>query len=604
MVGRGKQNEDQNQISLEDFGVSVTRIEYLPHLPSAKMGTAASRHIRYKDFGSLTFADYELFSKLPEHPFWGQVDHLIDFSFADELCAHLYSPKGQRPYAPSLKLKVHLVQAMENLSDREMEIRMMFDIAIKRFLAVPMSFTGFDHSTIGLDRERMGDHLFHACFHYILAQAKQHGLWGNRDDRWLVDAFHTHAHAIRMGAHRLVFHGMLNIVQHLKRANRPLFQLAGDTLKLEEWFERTPGKASPEERMAAFSLLVARAHALLSWFENGEAHKLFWQWADQKQQLRSLELQAILYKILQQNTRPTAPADPSSTPGETEKASGCETLEYEKIPRKERPKDRIVNAHDPDLRNGHKTVKLPFLGDKIQVVESDASGLILEIEPIPGNEPDGDLLSSLVESVTRHHETKPKYVVADSVYGFGKHRATLKGMELSLVAGLATKTNPTGLLGNEHFQYDAVKDQVTCPEGNTTSKRVRNNVEEGYQYKFDSQLCAICPRKLECTTNENGRTIFVSDYYDILQEAKAFNETEEGQAALRARSKIERTNNELANHHEMRRPETRGRDNLRITAKLKAMVVNVKIMVKKLGTFQEDPFVRRPRRPRGAVVCT
>jgi len=274
----------------------------------------------------------------------------------------------------------------------------MFDMAIKRFLGVPMSFTGFDHSTIGLDRERMGDHLFHACFHYILAQAKQHGLWGHCDDRWFVDAFHTHARAVRMGAHRLVFHGMLNIVQHLKRSNRPLFQLAVDRLNLTEWFKLTSGKATPEERVAAFSLLVARAYALLSWFEHGEAHQQFWQWANKKQQLRSLELQAMLYKILQQNTRPTNPDDPSPTPGQRDETSVSDTPAYEKIPRKERPRDRIVNAHDPDLRNGQKGANLPFTGDKIQVVESDASGLILEIEPIPGNEADGDRLSALIES--------------------------------------------------------------------------------------------------------------------------------------------------------------------------------------------------------------
>jgi hypothetical protein len=597
-----KRDDEQKQISLEDFGVSVARIENLPHLPPAEKGRATSRQIRYKDFGTLTFADYELFASLPEHPFWGQVDRLIDFSFADELCAHLYSPKGQRPYAPSLKLKVHLVQVVENLSDRQMEMRMTFDIGIKRFLGVPMSFTGFDHSTIGLDRERMGD-LFHACFHYILAQAKQHGLWGDRDDYWLVDAFHTHARAIRMGAHRLVFHGMLNIVQHLKRTNRPLFQLAVDMLKVDEWFERTPAKASPEERMAAFSLLVARAYTLLSWFKNGEGHKNFLQWEDKKQQQRSLELQETLRRILQENTRPTDPTDPSPTTDKTQKESGSQNLQYEKIPRKERPKNRILNAHDPDLRNGHKSNKLPFFGDKIQVVTSNASGLILEIEPIPGNEPDGDRLSSLVESIARHHETKPKYVVADTVYGFGKHRAQLKKMKFQLVAPLKNIQNPTGLLGNEHFQYDAVREQVTCPEGHTTSKRVRNNVEEGYQYKFDSQVCAICPRKQECTNNEKGRTIFVSDYYDIFQEGKAFNETEEGQAVLRARSKIERTNNELANHHEMRRPWTRGRHKLRQIAKLKAMGVNVKIIVKTLGTFREDPFVRRPRRQRGVATC-
>ncbi|MFC3886478.1 hypothetical protein ACFOU2_24485 [Bacillus songklensis] len=67
-------------------------------------------HIQFKTFGQLALADYEIFSSIPSHPFWSQVDQVIDFSFADELCAPLYSTQGQRPYAPSLKLKVHFVQ--------------------------------------------------------------------------------------------------------------------------------------------------------------------------------------------------------------------------------------------------------------------------------------------------------------------------------------------------------------------------------------------------------------------------------------------------------------------------------------------------------------
>lgn len=598
MVKDKENEEDLNQLSLENLGVLVP-VEELPDLPSAKKGTAVSSKINYKNFGHLTLADYEIFAQLPSHPFWSQVEKWIDFSFADELCAHLYSPNGQRPYAPSLKLKIHLVQVMENLSDREMEIRLMFDMAIKRFIGVPMSFTGFDHSTIGLDRERMGAHLFHACFHYILAQAKQHGLWGKDGDRWLADAFHTHARAIRMGAQRLVFHGMLNIVQHLKRSHRPLFDLAVEKLKLTDWFERLPLGASPEEHAAAFSLLVTRAYTLLSWFESREAQPLFWQWNNQKGQLRSLELQAVLYEILQQNTQPTKPSDPSPS-GDGKKS---DQASYEKTPRKERPQDRIVNAHDPDVRTGFKTASKPFTGDKIQVVESDKSGFILEIEPIPGNEQDGDLLPKLVETIMKHHGTKPEELVADSVYGYAKYRIQIQELKLSMVSPFAKPVNPSGLLGSEHFSYDSENKQVTCPEGHTTSYHVRNNKENGSQFKFEQQTCAECPLRLKCTKNKNGRTFFVSDYYDMLQEAKLYNETEDGKVALAARYKIERTNNELANHHELRRPHGRGRNKLRITVKLKGIAINVKKMVKALGSWKEDPFVRQPRRQKAFDVC-
>lgn len=587
------QNEDQPQISLGDFGISVPEIESLPMLPSATKGTAASLKIRYKDFGALTLADFEVFSRLPEHPLWSQVDRLVDFSFANELCAHLYSPIGQRPYAPALKLKLHLVQAMENLSDREIEVRLMFDIAIKRFVGVPLSFTGFDHSTMGLNRDRMGDQLFHACFHYVLAQAKARGLWGTKDDCWLVDSFHTEAFATRGSVRRLVQQGILRILQHLKRTNTSLFHSLMDTLSCQGWFERTAHDATPEEHLSAFSLLVARAYSLLSWFEHGSAHTLFWQWENKKQQLHSLELQALLCLILEQNTRQTNTGDSSSG-----------TTSYEKIPKKQRPSDRIVNAYDPELRNGYKSSKLAFTGDKIQVAESNASGFILEIEPIPGNEHDGERLKALVTSVIEHHEVTPKLVSADSAYGYGHYRARLIDAGFELIAPIIPVINPAGLLHKDEFTYDEKRNLITCPQGKTTARIARNNKEEGYQYFFKTTDCAACPIQVQCTTNKKGRAIFISDHHKLVEAAKIRNETEEGQTARRVRSKIERTNNELANHHELRRPHVRGRNKLRIMAKLKAMVINIKLIVKKLGHYHEDPFVRQKLRPRGIAACT
>lgn len=61
-----------------------------------------------------------------------------------------------------------------------MEEKIIGDLFIKRFLDVPVSFVGFDHSTHGLDRDRVGSNLFDACHHYILAQARKQGLWGGR----------------------------------------------------------------------------------------------------------------------------------------------------------------------------------------------------------------------------------------------------------------------------------------------------------------------------------------------------------------------------------------------------------------------------------------
>ncbi|WP_113928641.1 transposase [Bacillus sp. P14.5] len=529
-------------------------------------------HVQYKSFGQLTLSDYEVFSSVPSHPFWSRVEKVIDFSFADKLCAPLYSSKGQRPYAPSLKLKVHLVQRYHNYSDREMEEAILYHLHLKSFLGVPVAFNGFDHSTLGMDRGRMGSDLFDACLHHILSQALAKGLWGKEEDRWLIDSFHTFANIAKVGAYRLIQQGMLQLIQHIKRSHLKLYAQLLQDCPLTNFEKRLSDKAPEEDRLVIFSRLVVEAYSLLHWLESDRAKPLFWTWEKDRQQLKCLELQAVLYQILQENTKPANPEGTDEEP-----------LLYQELSKKEKPQNRIRSAYDPEIRSGHKTKSMKFTGDKIQILESREYGLVLDAEPIPGNEWDGDRLVPMVENIINRHKAAPAQVIGDTAYGTGENRKKITDMKILLCAPVQRSSNPTGLLENKCFIYDAESDTVTCPQGNWTSKKVRNNKSQGHQFKFDGDLCKNCPMFEKCTTNEKGRTIFISDYHDIMEQGKSYNMTEAGKRALRDRYDVERTNHEAANHHGLRKPRTRGRESLRIASKLTAMLINLKIMVKELA---------------------
>jgi hypothetical protein len=535
--------------------------------------------VEYKKFEQPSFGDFEVYSVLPEHPIWSKVDELIDFSFADQICASLYSSRGQRPYAPSLKLKLHIVQRYYNLSDREMEERVIGDLFIKRFLGLPVKFTGFDHSTIGLDRDRVGSDLFNACHHFILAQAKQKGLWGDNKDVWLVDSFHTNGHIAFVSCFRLIKQGILRLLNHLKRANRQFYELVQSDLDLRPLTSKLPSEPTIEEIEMSFSQLVVLAFGLLHWFESETISPIFWSWEDKKRQLASLENQAVLYQILTENIHPEKTDDPQKP--------------YKKLDRKKRPDNRIVSAVDIDVRNGQKSKKIKFLGDKIQVVTSYPSGLVLNAEPIPGNEADGVRMLGLIDEVIQHHEVKPQFLVADSAYGYARYRRILKG-DISFVSPLQNKPNPTGLYTNEQFTYDIQAQTVTCPEGIVTGHSIRNNKSEGVQFKFPKIACDICPVKEKCTTNKGGgRTIFISDYYEEIQEAALFNNTEQAKQLMSARKSIEPKNNELKNHNGLGNARFRTQEKRRIDAKIVGMVVNLKQLIKHAGGSLTLGFSRK-----------
>jgi hypothetical protein len=541
-------------------------------------GAARMSRIRYKQLDQTSFADLEVYSVLPAHPIWSPAAELIDFSFADEICAPLYSTRGPRPYAPSLKLKLHLVQRYYNLSDRQMEERVIGDLFIKRFLGLPVSFVGFDHSTIGLDRERMGDALFDACHHHILSQAKQKGLWGDNKDVWLIDSFSTHGHVARLSAYRLIKQAVLRVINHLKRAHGPLYGQLRRDLKLEPLTARVPAGATDEEGAAAFSRLVLCAYGLLHWFEKATVRPLFWSWKDAGRQLASLERQAILFRILTENTLPVNPDDPNAP--------------IRKRPIPERPANRLISAMDPDVRMGNKRGKA-FVGDKIQVVMSAAHDLVLLAEPIPGNETDGEQLQTLVNAVREQHGVEPEAVVGDSAYGHGYHRRAFAKEKRLLAAPMKqVGENYTGLFSNELFRYDANAGSMTCPGDVVTFRKNDNRKLEGTQYVFPKQACQGCSLRVQCTQSENGRRIFISDYYDEFQAAKAFNQTPRAEVLFKLRNNIERKNNEMKNHNGLGHSRTYTRAKRRSYVKLVGMVVNLKQVIKTQGNIHLG-FVRK-----------
>jgi len=551
-----------------------------------------SGEIRYKDFGQLSLADVMVYQVIPPHPFWDAVEKVIDFSFSNELCAPLYSPNGQRPYAPSLKLKVHLVQRYYDISDREMELKIIGDIFIKRFLGLPITHAKFDHSTIGLDRSRLGAEMFQACHNHILTQAMAHGLWGNEEDRWLVDSFHTYARVAKHDTYELTRHAVLKVIRHLKRQNRPMYEDLKENRNVGAMLKRMKFDTEPKLRCLAFSSLVVHAYGLLAWIEKEKKTECF-PWASKDAQKAFVDHAALLHRVLQENVQrvdeqdsdqegPAKSSDPSSLE-DTKSKTSTDPVQYRELPRDSKPTGRIVSVDTPDVRAGSKSKTVKFIGDKIQVVESVKSRLILHAEPIPGNEGDGERLIPLIQSVIDVHKVLPAEIVADSAYGSGRNRFQARNeLRTHLVSPVPRQSNSEGLFSNEKFQYQKDQSQVVCPQGKVSHRSQYNKQLKGTQFHFHKQDCQACPLREQCTNSKERRSVFFVDHWELIQEGKQFNESDAGKAALKERREIERTNNEMKNHHGLVRPRTHGRDALRIDAIMTAITVNVKVIVKSL----------------------
>lgn len=567
------------------------------------------KRIRYKSFDQISIEDMVIYSKLPRHSFWSAVGEQVDFSFADPLCAFLYTGYGQYPYAPSLKLKIHLVQAYYKLSDRLTEEKIIGDLFVKRFLGLPAAFFGFDHSTIGLDRDRMGLGLFRACHLYILAQLYEKGLWGESGESWIIDSFPVQPGIVLVGARRLIQQASLRLIQHTKRASPVLYRNLREAVPLDSFTFRLSKQADTKEQLLSFSRLAAAAHALVDWFASPSVEKSFAQTQRPHVQQTSHKLQMTLRRILSENVRPFDPDDDPTEPSESSEASeGTEAsvleataletdakaeIEYVKIPRAERPRTRIVTAFDPEARVCMKTKHQRIVGFKVQNL-CTVGGVVLNTEAVSANEHDREAVFDMVRTVQAFLRITPYALLGDTAYGHGTKRELLRSIGVETVAPVVTPPNQDGKYDISQFEYDPERNVYRCPAGKSSVSITTSRKLQGSQFHFKKQ-CQDCSLRSECTNGKSGRSIFHSDYYETYRQAHAVNNSLEGRMLHRQRWRIEPKNAELKNACGLGRPNTRGAEALGIKALLAAMVVNLRLTVRRKYAPQPG-FVRHARR--------
>ena len=77
------------------------------------------------------------------------------------------------------------------------------------------------------------------------------------------------------------------------------------------------------------------------------------------------------------------------------------------------------------------------------------------------------------------------------------------------------------------FEYDAEKDQYTCPQGKILPIVSRRKSEEVFVYRGKAEVCNACPTKAECTNSKSGRHIFRSFHQVYVEKVQEYHQTVE-----------------------------------------------------------------------------
>lgn len=93
-----------------------------------------------------------------------------------------------------------------------------------------------------------------------------------------------------------------------------------------------------------------------------------------------------------------------------------------------------------------------------------------------------------------------------------------------------------GLFPKSRFTLDLENDTVTCPAGNVADKS-QSGANAAKIFSF-GRACNSCPLRAQCTTNAQGRTVQVHPQERLLQEARAYKQTEEAPKAFGVRERV------------------------------------------------------------------
>lgn len=500
--------------------------------------------------GQLRFTDMEVLQAWEQKPivpenslYYGlsQADEI----FRDELFADTYSFSGRPSIPPSRLIKVLLLQFYDKVSDREAENRALYDLRWKVALGVSVGESGFDYSALSRFRARL---LLHkkerAAFEEILGAAIAKGLLPGNSAKQIVDSTYVLGAGAVQDTYTLIRMAVRKLLKAVgQRIDIPA--LLPKPLNLDYQSRKKPkiNWEDPAERNKLLNELYEDSLNIIDAVDKLKLNK-------QEQELRDILATVAVQDIEQQ-------------------ADGTVKI------KKGVAKDRVISTTDPQMRHGRKSSARLFDGYKTHTAIESENNFITGIEITPGNAHDSEALAPLLE---KQPETqKPDKILCDMAYGTGKNREDIANRQIKLICPVPTDSGRNGCFPKSAFKIDLDAQTCQCPAGKLSAEKIYDKKTNQLKvFVFTPEQCQDCPFLSQCTKSKKGRrTVTVNQYEKYIQEARAFQKTEEFQNEYPERSKIERKQAEMV-HHGLRQARYIGKAKVYLQSLLIGAMVNFK----------------------------
>lgn len=503
----------------------------------------------------------------PESPYRLIGDQLYEqYNEADFV--DLYHPEGKPGISPVDLSFVTAFQFLEKLSDRQAIEALRLNLGWKYALHLSLDYDGFDFSVLSEFRDRVIAHKAEArVFEQVLAQFQAMGLIKSR------------------GRQRTDSMAVLTKVRHLNRLERVVetLRLALQALLKEDpiWTRATVPATWEDrygERCVAERLSEAERKTL------GTEVGRDGQWLLARlpaettpEALRKLPAVQVLATVWKQQFQLVAG-----------QVVFQESGHYD-------GKTYIQTPHDPEARYSTKGEQ-SWVGDKLQVTETDDEDkphLITDIAITSSVTADCEALGPIQERL-EERDMLPEKQLGDKGYVNETTLVDSAKKGIDLVGPVQNTYSPQARLPQgitlDQFIIDLKVGTATCP----ADKTVKAGPPESGRlvFHFPQLVCAICPLRPRCCTGQGGRTASVGLHYDVLQAARARQQTDAFKTEYRQhRGGIEGTLSALVRGHGARVGRYIGNAKRHLQALFTGIAMNLRRTARWLAGLR--PQVRR-----------
>lgn len=429
---------------------------------------------------------------------------------------------GRPGWSPALLLRMLVLEEYAELSDREVEEQVGYNLLYRAFVGVGADDAVPDATTLVRFRARLQDSGLARVFEEVNRQWEAAGLI--HAGRRVVDGVHLWAKVVRRSWGQLVGKLRRDLVEAVLR-------------------EEGPTRAEELGRLAATTPEE---------FELGAAARV--------------EAETVRTQRLLETTRTVGGAE----------VARCRTTLEEVVQQVGQ-----VSLVDPDARWGKKKEDFPFLGYKAHESIDPESRIITAVEVVPGNENEavqtGELLAR--ETTTLNPDT---VVIGDALY----NNRTTRDQIAAYPAQACLAGSRAARVSDQFQYDPATDTFECPAGKRSQSKTLQGDGALYRFSQKDCRVCPLRDQCLTRGERKPGaksrRRVYLSEVHKAKLEAGSAGKAWRREH-LAQRRRIEPKFHEQVNHHGLRRLRFWGRVKARLQAFTNALTVNMKRVVKLLG---------------------